>query len=136
MQKVLVDSGPLIALFDKSDRYHLKVLEFLKSFKGSLITSWAVITEVSHMLDFNLKVQIDFLRWCSIGGVEIYNISQDELAQIITMMEKYSNIPMDLADSSLMFIASKEKIKNILSIDSDFDIYRTFKKQSLNNLLN
>jgi len=88
------------------------------------------------MLDFNLKVQIDFLRWCSIGGVEIYNISQDELAQIITMMEKYSNIPMDLADSSLMFIASKEKIKNILSIDSDFDIYRTFKKQSLNNLLN
>ncbi|MDX9814591.1 MAG: PIN domain-containing protein [Sulfurimonadaceae bacterium] len=136
MQKVLVDSGPLIALFDKSDRYHLKVLEFLKSFKGSLITSWAVITEVSHMLDFNLKVQIDFLRWCSIGGVEIYNISQDELAQIITMMEKYSDIPMDLADSSLMFIASKEKIKNILSIDSDFDIYRTFKKQSLNNLLN
>ncbi|MFA7069812.1 MAG: hypothetical protein WC144_03115, partial [Sulfurimonas sp.] len=103
MQKVLVDSGPLIALFDKSDRYHLKVLEFLKSFKGSLITSWAVITEVSHMLDFNLKVQIDFLRWCSIGGVEIYNISQDELAQIITMMEKYSDIPMDLADSSLMF---------------------------------
>ena len=42
---------------------------------------------------------------------------------------------MDLADATLMYIANKEKIKNIISIDSDFDIYRTLKKQNLNNLL-
>jgi hypothetical protein len=41
----------------------------------------------------------------------------------------------DLADATLMYIANKENIKNIVSIDSDFDIYRTLKKQSLNNLL-
>jgi predicted nucleic acid-binding protein len=51
------------------------------------------------------------------------------------MMEKYIDIPMDLADGTLMYIANKENIKNIVSIDSDFDIYRTLKKQSLNNLL-
>ena len=50
-------------------------------------------------------------------------------------MEKYIDIPMDLADGTLMYISNKEKIKNIVSIDSDFDIYRTLKKQSLNNLL-
>jgi len=50
-------------------------------------------------------------------------------------MQKYSDIPMDLADGTLMYIASKEKINNIISIDSDFDIYRTLKKQNLNNLL-
>ena len=135
MQKTIIDSGPLIALFDRSDKYHLKVVEFLKSYKGKLITSWAVITEVSHMLDFNLNVQIDFLKWCEVGGDEVYDITQDEISNIRVMMEKYIDIPMDLADGTLMYISNKEKIKNIVSIDSDFDIYRTLKKQSLNNLL-
>lgn len=135
MQKTLIDSGPLIALFDKNDNYHARVLSFLKNFKGKLITSWAVITEVSHMLDFNLQVQIDFLKWIELGGIEIYEVSQNEIAQIRIMMEKYLDIPMDLADATLMYIANKENIKNIVSIDSDFDIYRTLKKQNLCNLL-
>lgn len=135
MLKTIIDSGPLIALFDRSDKYHSKVLDFIKSYKGKLVTSWAVITEVFHMLDFNLQVQIDFLKWCEIGGIEVYDISQTEISNIIIMMEKYIDVPMDLADATLMYIANKENIKNIVSIDSDFDIYRTLKKQSLNNLL-
>ena len=135
MLKTIIDSGPLIALFDRSDKYHSKVLDFIKIYKGKLITSWAVITEVSHMLDFNLQVQIDFLKWCEVGGIEVYDISQTEISSIRIMMEKYIDVPMDLADVTLMYIANKENIKNIVSIDSDFDIYRTLKKQSLNNLL-
>ena len=135
MLKTIIDSGPLIALFDGSDKYHNDVLTFMKEYKGKLITSWAVITEVSHMLDFNLQAQIDFLKWCEVGGIEVYNITQDEISNIRVMMEKYIDIPMDLADGTLMYIANKENIKNIVSIDSDFDIYRTLKKQSLNNLL-
>ncbi|MEA3512971.1 MAG: PIN domain-containing protein [Campylobacterota bacterium] len=135
INKTIIDSGPIIALFDKSDKYHDQVLNFLQSFKGELITSWAVITEVSHMLDFNLNVQIDFLKWIEIGGIEVFDIPQSEIANIRVMMEKYLDIPMDLADATLMYIANKENIKNIVSIDSDFDIYRTLKKQSLVNLL-
>ena len=135
MTKTLIDSGPLIALFDRSDKYHQICLEFIKVFKGELITSWSVITEVSHMLDFNIQVQIDFLKWNELGGVNIYDISQSDISSIRVMMEKYSDIPMDLADATLMYIANKENIKNIVSIDSDFDIYRTLKKQNLNNLL-
>jgi len=135
MQKTLIDSGPLIALFDRSDKYHDTILEFLKTFKGELVTTWSVITEVSHMLDFNLHVQIDFLKWIELGGIIVSNISQNEILQIRVMMEKYIDIPMDLADASLMYIANREKIKTIVSIDSDFDIYRTLKKQSLDNLL-
>lgn len=135
MQKTIIDSGPIIALFDRSDKFHNKVLDFIKTYKGKLVTSWAVITEVSHMLDFNLQVQIDFLKWCEIGGIEVYDISQTEISNIRIMMEKYIDVPMDLADATLMYIANKENIRNIVSIDSDFDIYRTLKKQSLNNLL-
>ena len=133
--KILVDSGPLIALFDGSDKYHKKVLNFLRGFEGKLITTWAVITEVSHLLDFNLNVQLDFLSWVEQGGVELYEIRQFEIADIVKSMQKYTNVPMDLADATLLYIAHKEKIKNILSIDSDFDIYRTIKQGFLNNVL-
>jgi hypothetical protein len=132
---ILIDSGPFIALFDKSDKHHTSVLQFLKSFDGKLITTWAVLTEVSHMLDFNLNVQLDFLKWIELGAVEVYDIKQDDLATIIEMMTKYTNVPMDLADATLMYVAHKENIKKIVSIDSDFDIYRTLKSGFLENVL-
>jgi len=132
---ILIDSGQLIALFDKSDAQHLSVLQFLKSFDGKLITTWSVLTEVSHMLDFNLNVQLDFLKWVEMGGVEVYNIAQNDLSHIIEMMQKYTNVPMDLADATLMYVAHRENTKKILSIDSDFDIYRTLKSGFLENVL-
>jgi len=135
MKNTIIDSGPLIALFDKDDKYHQKLLDFMNSFRGELITTWAVITEVTHMLSFNIEVQLNFLKWLNLGAITIYQIEQNELKNMIKMMKKYSDIPMDLADSTLMYIAQKEGIKNIISIDSDFDIYRTIKKQSLTNLL-
>lgn len=131
----LIDSGPLIALFDKGDKYHKSVLDFFRGYEGDFLTTWAVVTEVTHMLDFNLNVQLDFLKWLELGAVEIYEIKQQDLSVIIPMMTKYTNVPMDLADSTLMFVAEKENIKDIVSIDSDFDIYRTLKKGFLNNLL-
>jgi predicted nucleic acid-binding protein len=132
---VLIDSGPIIALFDRSDKYHELVLSFLEKFEGKLVTTWAVMTEVLHMLDFNLNVQLDFLKWVELGAIEIYEIKQSDLSTIIPMMTKYTNVPMDLADSSLMFVAQKEGIRDIVSIDSDFDIYRTVKREFLNNIL-
>ncbi len=135
MQKTLIDSGSLIALFDRSDKYHHKVLDFLKSYRGELITTWPVLTEVSHILDFNLQVQIDFLQWIERGGVLVYEINQSEIMQIRVMMQKYLDVPMDLADASLVYIAKKEQIDDIISIDSDFDIYQVTKKKFLNNLL-
>lgn len=135
MQKTLIDSGPLIALFDRSDRYHQPVLECLSNYQGRLFSSWAVLAEVSHMLDFNLQVQLDFLAWVERGALVVCNIEQDELLSMRQMMEKYGDLPMDLADASLLYLANREGIQQIISIDSDFDVYRTLKKQPLKNLL-
>lgn len=135
MQKTLIDSGPLIALFDRSDSYHTQVLECLRLYKGELVSSWAVLTEVSHMLDFNSQVQMDFLAWVERGAIRVAEIEQRELMAIRQMMGKYADLPMDLADASLLHLANREGIRQIISIDSDFDVYRTLKKQPLNNLL-
>ena len=135
MQKVLVDSGPLIALFDKHDRYHERFKLFLTDFKGKLITSWPVLTEVSHLLDFSKEAQIDFLRWIYAGGVEIVNVSTTGLLRIIELIDKYSDVPMDLADASLMYLAEDQDIQAVATIDTDYYIYRTKEKKSLKNVL-
>ena len=135
MKNTIIDSGPLIALFDKNDKYHERVLAFLKRYDGKLITTWAVLTEVTHMLSFNLKTQIDFLKWVHLGGLEVVDITDEDLEKIIHFMEKYTNVPMDLADGSLLVVAQNLHIREIVSIDSDYDIYRTIKKEALRNLL-
>jgi predicted nucleic acid-binding protein len=131
---VLIDSGPLIALFDRSDRFHEPILEFLKSFEGKLVSTWPVLTEVSHLLDFNLKAQIDFLRWIERGAVEVAELVREDLEGIVEMMERYMNVPMDLADATLLYVAQKEAIGRIITIDRDFDIYRMGKNEVMENI--
>ncbi|MDY0072007.1 MAG: VapC toxin family PIN domain ribonuclease [Thauera sp.] len=98
-------------------------------------SSWPVLTEVSHMLDFSLQAQLGFLAWVERGAIQIGKIEQGELFFIRQMMEKYGDLPMDLADASLLYLGNKENIRQIISIDSDFDVYRTLKERPLKNLL-
>jgi len=135
VQSTLVDAGPFIALFDKDDRFHKVVETFLKKFSGSLMTTWPVITETAHMLDFNVNVQIDFLKWIQRGAVQIANLDKFHLERLIELAEKYSDRPMDLADGSLLVVSELTGIKSIVTIDSDFYIYRTKDKKNLINLL-
>ena len=135
MKNIIVDAGPLIALFDKDDKYHNSVIKFLKTFDGQLITSWPVITEVTHLLSFNVNVQIDFLEWLKREAVTIINLENIHLERIIQLSKKYSDVPMDLADSSLIVIAELTNITDIITIDSDYYIYKTKNKKSLNNIL-
>lgn len=134
MKNTLIDAGPLIALFNKNDKYHEAIKAFLKEYKGTLSTSWPVITEVSHMLDFNIQTQIDFLLWIQLGAVNIENISNEDIIRIIELSKKYSDVPMDLADASLVVLSEKLNIKEIITIDSDYYIYRTINKEMINNI--
>ena len=136
MKKHLIDAGPLIALFDKDDKYHNSIKQFLKSYNGILYTSWAVITEVLQMLNFNVNVQIDFLRWIEMGGLDVVQISKSNISRIIELSEKYSDIPMDFADATLIIISEITNIDEIISIDSDFYIYRNVRNEYLKNVFN
>jgi uncharacterized protein len=134
VKKTLIDAGPCIALFDRDDRHHDQVKKVLQAFGGKLVTTWPVVTEVSHMLDFDQRVQVNFLRWLERGAVEIAALSRDDLPGIIKLTEKYADRPMDLADATLLIIAERENIAEIISIDKDFSIYKTACGRMLNNL--
>ncbi len=124
MKKILIDSGPLTALFDSSDRFHHTSVAFVKENKHPLITTIASITEVLHLLDFNRNAQIDFLEWINRGGVEIHNIQNKDFHRLKALTEKYRDLPMDFADSCLVYLAEQLNISSIATIDRDFTVYR------------
>ena len=134
LNSILIDTGPLIALFDKDDKYHEEIKAFIKLGKYKFITTSAVITEVTHMLDFNVNVQIDFLKWILNEGVILHDAKQSDISRIIELTIKYSDRPMDFADATLVIAAEKTGIKKIISIDSDFDIYRLPGKERVENI--
>lgn len=127
---ILVDAGPLIALFDRDDNYHQKMVDFIKDKGLKFVTTTAVITEVSHMLDFDLRAQLAFFEWVMREGVILHPIEQDDMVRIVELTQKYSDRPMDFADATLVVAAEKRGIRQILSIDSDFD-YPLTSSQSL-----
>jgi len=134
MKKILIDSGPLIALFDASDHYHQKAVNFIKTNQYPLVTTIASITETLHLLDFNRNAQIDFLEWVHRGAVEIHNIQNNDFKRLKELTDKYRDLPMDFADSCLVYLAEKLNIDAIATIDRDFTIYRIQGKRKLQNV--
>lgn len=132
MKKILIDSGPLIALFDASDRHHRSAVSFIKNNPFPLITTLASITETLHLLDFSRNAQMDFLEWISKGAVAIHPIGNADIARLRELTETYQDLPMDFADACLVLVAEKLKINDIATIDRDFTIYRIRGKMRFN----
>jgi predicted nucleic acid-binding protein len=124
LNSILIDAGPLIALFDRDDKYHERVKAFIKDKPYQFVTTEAVLTEVSYMLSFNINAQLDFFEWVVNKGVDIQEIETYDLGTIIEMIRKYQDLPMDFADATLILAAERTDIETIISIDSDFDVYR------------
>ena len=135
MIKSLVDSGPLAALFNKGDKFHKSAINVIKTTDVKLYTTWPVITEVAYLLGSNRLIVEDFLKWIYEGGLLIFDITHSDLNRIIELTVKYSDVPMDFADASLVAISERESLNNIFTFDNDFYIYR-HKNKSFNNIWN
>ena len=134
VNSILIDAGPLIALFDASEGHHRRVLEFLQKNPYRYVSTLAVFTEVSHMLDFDVRAQRDFYEWVMYKGVFISDINQHDMPRIVALTEKYADLPMDFADATLVVSAEKTGIREIISLDKDFDIYRLPGKEQIRNV--
>lgn len=135
MESILIDAGPLIALFDRSDRFHAKAVNFIKNYEGGLWTTWPVVTEVSHMLNFSVKAQSAFLEWIRRGGLRLFKLEEGHLDRILELTKKIDDVPMDLADASLIVTSEEKGYSEIASIDSDFYIYRDVRNRYLTNIV-
>ena len=132
--RVLLDSGPLIALFHAGDNHHKKVREFFKKNDYCFISTLAVFTEVSYFLSVNAQAQQDFYKWVTYKGVIISDINQHDMPRIAELTAKYADLPMDFADATLVVVAEKTGIREIVSLDHDFDIYRILSREHIRNV--
>ena len=124
MNAALVDTGPLVALFVRNDPDHARVSAWLREFRGRLLTTWPVLTEVCHFL--SPEVGVLFLRWVEGGGAELIELPAGELLEVVRSMEKYLDRPLDLADASLVWLAGRSGVRDILTVDvGEFATFRT-----------
>jgi uncharacterized protein len=139
--EVLCDSGPLAALFNRADSYHAKALAYFKQHGANvrLLTTWEVISEVMYFLDFSAHAQADLLQWLHEGAsrdrIRIASLQTGDLLGLASMMRKYADRPMDLADASLVWLANSSGVTNIITVDrADFAVYRTNKRKAFKNV--
>ena len=124
MNLLLVDTGPLVALANKRDKYHKECSDFLASYRGRLLTTWSVLTEFSH-LAHSVNATLALYQWIERGGMEINPLGRDELVSTIDWITRYADRPMDLADASLVITAIKTGCVDIWTLDrADFQTYR------------
>lgn len=135
---VLVDSGPLIALFNGADRWHAPVLGWLQGNPAAtLVSTWCVATEVCALLArrLNNDAALDFLRWVQRGALTLDRPVDGSLTDVLRISERFADLPFDLADASIAETAARLKLRHVLSIDADFEVYRDRAGRALINLL-
>jgi hypothetical protein len=135
---VLADSGPLIALFNGADRWHAPVRAWLQANPAaSLLSTWCVATEVCALLARRIRndAALDFLRWVQRGGLRLEGPVEGSLTDVLRISERFASLPFDLADASIAEAAARLKIRHLISIDADFEVYRDRAGRPLVNLL-
>lgn len=126
----MLDTGPLIALLDRSERNHDRCLAFLNNFTGRLLTTEAVLTEAIYLLRASPGGPTACLRFVLDGGATLVPMTVAGLARSMKLMEKYSDIPMDFADAGLVTLAEEIGTKEVFTLDHrGFVSYRLSRKR-------
>lgn len=134
MRRVLADTGPLVAWFDADDAHHEAVKRYLDGYDGELLSTWPVLTETCHLLPESMVP--GFMQWVARGGLTIADLPPSAALALAERMGKYADLPMDLADASLIWLAENLGVLEVLTLDRrDFGIYRTDRGKALRNVL-
>ena len=122
MQSTLVDAGPLVALFDGRDKHHPWAVGVLRDEPYPMVTTWPVLAESASMLP--TENWIDCLEFIESGGLTVAELPNATVPDLIRWARKYSDLPMDLGDASLVVLADRLNTRRIITIDSHFFVYR------------
>ena len=124
---ILIDTGFWVALGNRNDKFHSQAKQQLIALKEPLITTCPVIVETSYLLleRCNQQIQFRFLNQLTQESIQIFQLNDVHFKRILELMIKYSDLPMDLADASLVVLAETINENRILTTDfRDFSIYR------------
>jgi predicted nucleic acid-binding protein len=135
---LIADTGFFYALADRRDRHHPRAVEVLEALAEPLVTTWPVLTETTHLMTRRLSaaVAVQFMANVADGFSRVHSFDAAEIRRMGELMQRYSTLPMDLADASLVLLAEKLDDGRILSTDQrDFETFRFKNRQPFRNLL-
>ena len=122
MASVLLDTGPLVALFKRNDTHHARAVARFKDHGGPLLTTQAVITEAWHLL--SEPARLPLARFVT-AACEVHDFGTQGQARIVATLERYADLPMDHADATLVVLGELLHVASIATIDvNDFSAYR------------
>jgi predicted nucleic acid-binding protein len=121
----LVDTGAILALLDRTDRWHRVCVDAFDQLTLPLLTSEAVLTELFHLLGDSRHEMETAWKFIRSGALRMSVIDHSELPEIQDLMRRYSDRPMDFADATLVYLARREGLSTVFTVDhSDFNTYR------------
>jgi predicted nucleic acid-binding protein len=137
VRSVVVDSGFLIGLFDDGDPLHQRCREFLRNYRGRFLTSEAVLAETLALLSVEQQLRcLDWLGDAAQIGLLVVDRAPLDFRAAEKLVRKYADQPMDFADASVVLLAMRAGIREILTADQrDFSIYRLGGKTRFVDLL-
>ena len=130
---ILTDAGPLVALVDQGEPDHDACVACLPDLSGPMATTWPAFTEAMYLLGEAGGWRAQGMLWSVLqqGDLEIAGQSSDDYERMRLLMQKYRDLPMDLADASLVRLAEERRARDIFTLDErDFRIYRIHGRQS------
>ena len=121
----LIDTGAILALLDRTDRWHRICTETFRQLRLPLITSEAVLTELFHLVGDSRTEMEAVWKFLRSGALLLLPIEDAELQEIHALMSRYWDRPMDFADATLVHLAKRESLSTIFTVDfGDFETYR------------
>jgi predicted nucleic acid-binding protein len=122
---VLVDTGPLVALRNKRDQHRERIEALAVQLPEHLITCWPVLTEAAHLLRQHPQEVEVLLNAVHSGVLRIAQLTSADVAVISSIMKKYADHSVSLADASLMYLAERDGIDEVFTIDAkDLSLFR------------
>ena len=131
-RSILVDTGPLVAIVSKDDAHHDVCVETLESLSPPLLTCWPVVTEAAWLLRKKPIAMERLFAAFDAGMLDLLSLESDALPWIAQFMRRYESIGAQLADPALVYLAERDHIRSIFTLDRrDVSVYRLKRNRSL-----
>ena len=125
MRGVLIDAGSLVALIDSGDAHHGSCVEALRRMADPLITVWPAFTEALYLLRESWQGQRALWSRLETDALQLADLDACDARRMRELMEKYRDLPMDLADAALVRVAERDDIPRVFTLDRrHFSLYR------------
>ena len=123
---LIIDTGPLVALLDQSERNHARCVDAMRDWRGTLVTSEAVLTEAMYLLNATWQAQQNCLELFTREAIMLLPSTPATLSRVAILMKKYRDVPMDYADATLVALSEDLNIDLIFTLD--LRGFRTYRK--------